>query len=49
MTFMIENSIGCALAKELKVNPTNLTEKLASLGIQPIHGPNIDQTRSNIF
>ena len=38
-----------ALAKELKVNPTNLTEKLASLGIQPIHGPNIDQTRSNIF
>lgn len=38
-----------ALAKELKVNPTNLTEKLASLGIQPIHGPNIDKTRTNIF
>ncbi|MEB3768176.1 TniQ family protein [Acinetobacter sp. MD2] len=38
-----------ALAKELKVNSTNLTEKLASLGIQPVHGPNIDKTRTNIF
>lgn len=38
-----------ALAKQLNVNPTNLTEKLASLGIQPIHGPKIDKTRTNIF
>lgn len=38
-----------AVARELNVNPTNLTEKLASLGIFPIHGPKVDQTRNNIF
>lgn len=38
-----------ALAKELCVNPTNLTEKLASLGIYPINGPKVDQTKNNIF
>lgn len=37
------------LAKRLKVNPTNLVEKLASIGITPVHGPNIDSTSINIF
>lgn len=37
------------LAKRLKVNPTNLVEKLASIGITPIHGPYIDSTPINIF
>lgn len=37
------------LAKRLKVNPTNLVEKLASIGITPVHGPHIDSTPINIF
>lgn len=37
------------LAKQLKVNPTNLVEKLASIGIKPVHGPHIDSTPINIF
>lgn len=37
------------LAKQLKVNPTNLVEKLVSIGIKPVHGPHIDSTPINIF
>ena len=37
------------LAKRLKVPPTNLVEKLASIGIKPVHGPHIDSTPINIF
>ena len=37
------------LAKELRVNVTNLSEKLASIGIKPISGPHIDQERNNIY
>lgn len=37
------------LAKQLKVNPTNLVEKLVSIGIMPVHGPHIDSTPINIF
>lgn len=31
------------------MNPTNLVEKLESIGITPIHGPHIDSTPINIF
>lgn len=37
------------LAKQINVNPTNLVEKLASIGITPVHGPHIDSTPINIF
>lgn len=37
------------LAKQLRVNPTNLVEKLGSLNIMPIHGPHTDSTPINIF
>lgn len=37
------------LAKRLNVTPTNLVEKLASIGIKPVHGPHIDSTPINIF
>lgn len=37
------------LAKRLKVTPTNLVERLASIGITPVHGPHIDSTPINIF
>lgn len=37
------------LTKQLRVNPTNLVEKLESIGITPIHGPHIDSTPINIF
>lgn len=37
------------LAKQFRVNPTNLVEKLESIGITPIHGPHIDSTPINIF
>ncbi len=47
--FHCEKILIGAVAKELNVNPTNLTEKLASLGIFPINGPKVDQTRNNIF
>ncbi|RUT40294.1 TniQ family protein [Acinetobacter baumannii] len=37
------------LAKKFDVNPTNLVEKLASIGITPISGPYIDSTPINIY
>ena len=37
------------LAKQINVNPTNLVEKLASIGITPVHGAHIDSTPINIF
>lgn len=37
------------LAKQFRVNPTNLVEKLESIGITPVHGPHIDSTPINIF
>lgn len=37
------------LAKQFRVNPTNLVEKLESIGITPVHGPHIDLTPINIF
>ncbi|MFW1859396.1 TniQ family protein [Acinetobacter defluvii] len=41
--------LNALLAKRLKVNPTNLVEKLASIDITPVHGPHIDSTPINIF
>lgn len=37
------------IAKRAEMNPTNLVEKIGTLGILPIHGPHIDSTPINIF
>lgn len=41
--------VASALAKKLAVNPTNIVEKLSSLGIRAISGPHIDKQPINIF
>ncbi|WP_288390320.1 TniQ family protein [uncultured Acinetobacter sp.] len=41
--------LASTLAKKLSVNPTNLVEKLAGIGISPISGPYIDATPINIY
>lgn len=47
--FHSEFILASTLAKEINVNPTNLVEKLISIGINPISGPHIDGTPFNIF
>lgn len=37
------------LAKKLKVNPTNLAEKLMELGAQPVSGPSVDGALVYLF
>lgn len=37
------------LAKALKVNPTNLAEKLMELGVQPVSGPSVDGALVYLF
>lgn len=37
------------LARKLKVNPTNLVEKLLSIGIVPVSGPHIDGLSINFY
>ncbi|ALH94243.1 helix-turn-helix domain-containing protein [Acinetobacter equi] len=41
--------LASALAKKLAINPTNIVEKLSSLGIKAISGPHIDNQPINIF
>jgi len=47
--FQNEYILASTLAKKLDLNPTNFVEKLASIGITPIHGPHIDATPINIY
>lgn len=48
-SFQNEYILGSTLAKKLDLNPTNFVEKLASIGITPIHGPHIDASPLNIY
>jgi predicted RNA-binding Zn-ribbon protein involved in translation (DUF1610 family) len=41
--------VASALAKKLAINPTNIVEKLSSLGITAISGPHIDKQPINVF
>jgi hypothetical protein len=47
--FQNEYILASTLAKKLDLNPTNFVEKIASIGITPIHGPHIDASPLNIY
>ncbi|WP_324626748.1 TniQ family protein [Acinetobacter sp. MD2(2019)] len=48
-SFQKEYILASTLAKKLGINPTNLVEKLASIGVSPIHGPYINASPLNIY
>ncbi|WP_327858186.1 TniQ family protein [Acinetobacter guillouiae] len=48
-SFKSEYILVSTIAKKLDINPTNLVEKLASIGIVPIRGPHIDASPLNIY
>lgn len=47
--FLSEYAVVTLLARELKVNPTNLTDRLKDAGLKPVSGPKIDKGLVYVF